>query len=197
MKHFKRIFAALLVAALLVSVSAVSASAAYSYYNSYSFSTGALWWKENYTAKVYRDPNWFTVFYGNEKVSTGFEYKNKTNLVLSQTKSFTLSAQTKASLNAGVDFSDYGVPAKVGGSIEQTTSATWGVSNTATRTIEASAPKGYYSYNVCLNTYKIKINKYQGSVLKGTLQFFAPRSEPYRAIVYNPTNASYSNVTKY
>ena len=192
----KSIVLMLVVVSIIVSM-ALPVGAAYSYYNSYTFSTGALWWKQNYTAKVYRDANWFNVFHGNAKVSTGFEYKNNTNVVLSQTKNFSISSQTKATLNTGVDFSSFGVPAKVGGSIEQTASASWGVSNTSSRTIAASASKGYYSYNVCMNTYKIKITKYQGNTAKGTIQFFAPRSEPYRSIVYNKNNASYSNVTRY
>ena len=196
-KFFKKVITVMLSVIVVSTMTMLPASAAYSYYNSYSFSTGALWWKQNYTAKVYRDPNWFHVYYGNANVSTGFEYKNNTNIVLSQTKNFSIGTQTKASLNAGVDFSSYGVPANVGGSIEKTTSASWGVSNTASRTIEASAPKGYYSYNVCLNTYKIKVTKYQNGTNKGTIQFFAPRSQPYRSIVYNRNNASYSGVTRY
>lgn len=181
----------------LVAMSVIPASAAYSYYSGYSFSTGALWWKENYTAKVYRDANWFAVFYGSASTSTGFEYKNNTNLVLTQTRSFSLGSQTKSSLNGSVDFSSFGVPAKVGGSIEKTNSVSWGVSNTASRTIEKSAPKGYYSYNVCMNTYKIKVEKYQDNAHKGTITFFAPRSQAYRAIVYNRSNASYSGVSLY
>ncbi len=196
-KIFKKVITVMLSVIVVSTMTMLPASAAYSYYNSYSFSTGALWWKQNYTAKVYRDPNWFRVYYGNANVSTGFEYKNNTNIVLSQTKNFSIGTQTKASLNAGVDFSSYGVPANVGGSIEKTTSASWGASNTASRTIEASAPKGYYSYNVCLNTYKIKVTKYQNGTNKGTIQFFAPRSQPYRSIVYNRNNASYSGVTRY
>ena len=175
------------------------ASAAYSRHekSDYTFSTGALWWKKTYNCKVWRDANYFRVYYGNAKVSTGFEYKNKTNIVLSQTTSFTIGEQTKASMNAGIDFSDYGVPAKVGGSIEKTNSSTWGVSNASTRTIEASAPKGYYSYNVCLNTYKIKIKTYHDGAHDDTIEFYAPRSQPYRSIVYNPNNASYKNATRY
>lgn len=172
-------------------------SAAYSYYGSYPHTTGALWWEKSYTAKIYTDPSWFAVFSGNIYVSTGFEYKNNTNVVLSQTKTFSIGAQTKESLNAGVDFSGFGVPANVGGSIDKTMSASWGVSTTASRTIDASAPKGYYSYNVCMNTYKIKIVLYQNGTDKGTIQFFAPRSQPYRSIVYNRNNASYSDVIRY
>src|SRR5690606_4890546 len=117
----------------------------------------------NFTAKVYRDPNWFMVWHGTAKTSSGFEYKNNTSIVLSQTKNFSIGSQTKSSLNAGVDFSSYGVPANVGGSIEKVSSRTWGIANTSTRTIEKTAPKGYYSYNVCMNTYKIKIEKFSGS----------------------------------
>lgn len=197
MKKAKKILALLIVVVSLMAITVIPASAAYSYYNSYSFSKGALWWKEDFTAKVYRDSAWFRVWHGTAATSSGFEYKNNTNVVLSQTKSFSIGSQTKASLNAGVDFSSFGVPAKVGGSIEQTTSQTWGVANTATRTIEASAPKGYYSYNVCMNEYKIKVEKYSGSTYKGAIEFFAPRSEPYRAIVYNKNNASYSGVSLY
>lgn len=102
-----------------------------------------------------------------------------------------MSEQTKESLNAGFDFSAFDVPVNVGGSIERTKSQTWGVSNTSTRTIKDSAPKGYYSYNVCMNTYKIKLVKNEDNATISRT-FFAPRSEPYRAIVYNPNNASYT-----
>ncbi|HHT56319.1 hypothetical protein [Herbinix luporum] len=172
-------------------------NAAYSYYNTYSFTTGALWWKEKFTAKVYRDPNWFRVWYGSDKVSSGFEYKNNTEVVLTQSRSFNLDSQTKFSLNPEVDFSGYKVPAKVGGSIEKTSKKSWGITNISTRTIEKTAPKGYYSYNVCMNLYKIKIEKYSGKTKKGTIQFFVPRSEAFRAVVYNKKNASYSGVTLY
>ncbi len=195
-KIAKKIVIMLSIVSICVSA-ALPVGATYSYYNSYKFSTGALWWKQDYTAKVYRDPNWFSVFHNSDAVSTGFEYKNNTNVVLSQTRNFSIGAQSKSTLNAGIDFSSFGVPAKVGGSIEQTSSSSWGVSNTSARTIPASAPKGYYSYNICLNTYKIKITKYQGNTSKGTIQFFAPRSQPYRSIVYNKNNASYSGVSRY
>lgn len=134
----------LTIAISIVVISAIPVNAAYSYYQGYSFSKGILWWKENYTAKVYRDANWCSIFYGTASTSTGFEYKNNTNVILSQTKSFSIGSQTKSSLSGSVDFSGYGVPAKVGGSIEKTKSMSWGVSNTSSRTIEASAPKGYY-----------------------------------------------------
>lgn len=197
MKKFKKVVATMLAIVSMSACLALPAEAAYSYHSKYSFSTGALWWKENYTAKVYRDSSYFRVWYGNSSVSSGFEYKNNTNIVLSQTRSFQLGSQTKASLNAGVDFSDFGVPATVGGSIEQTVSQTWGTSNTSQRTIEKTAPKGYYSYNVCMNLYKIKVEKYKGSSYKGKIEFYAPRSQAYRAIVYNRNNASYSNLSIY
>lgn len=154
-------------------------------------------WATTYTGKVYRDPNYFVVFSGNSKVSSGFEYKNNTNVVLSQTRSFTIGRQTKNSLSAGVNFSGFGVPVSVGQSIEKTNSLTWAVSNTSSRTIEKTAPKGYYSYNVCMNIYKIRVEKWQGSSKKGSIVFNAPRSQAYRSIVYNRSNASYSNVSRY
>lgn len=189
MKSIAIIFA---VMAIFVT-STLPANAAYSYYGRYDFSTGALWWTQKYTAKVYRDPTWFRIYYGSPFVSTGFEYKNNTNVVLSQTRGFSLGSQTKATLSTGVNFDDYGVPVNVGGSIEKTSSASWAVSNQSSRTIPADAPKGYYSYNVCLNTHKIKITRYQGNTSKGTIEFYAPRSQPYRSIVYNKYNASYSS----
>lgn len=172
------------------------ARAAMTYYNSYTWKGGFLWLK-TYTGKVYRDSNWFSVFWGNASVSTGFDYKNNVGVTLSQTRSFTIGKQTKKSLSAGVDFSGWGVPAKVGGSIDTTDSFTWGISNTSVRTVPDSAPRGYYSYNVCINTYKINIKKYEGSTYLTTLTFFAPRSQPYRSIVYNPNNADYSGVIRY
>lgn len=100
-------------------------------------------------------------------------------------------------LSAGVNFSGFGVPVSVGQSIEKTNSLTWAVSNTSSRTIEKTAPKGYYSYNVCMNIYKIRVEKWQGSSKKGSIVFNAPRSQAYRSIVYNRSNASYSNVSRY
>ncbi|WP_096156501.1 MULTISPECIES: hypothetical protein [Bacillus] len=172
-----------------------TSSDAYSRYNSYTYTH----WFTKYEATVYRDSSWFRVFHGSPSLSTGFEYKNNTNVVLTQTSSFSVSQQTKNTLSAGVDFSGYGVPVNVGGSIETSSSATWGVSNTTSRTIPASAPKGYYSYNVLLNTYKIKINrkKVSDGSAAGSIEFFAPRSQPYRSIVFNSRNASYSGVSRY
>lgn len=71
--------------------------------------------------------------------------------------------------------------------------------NYAKRTVEASAPLGYYSYNVCMNTFRILIDKYRVSNgnYVDTIIFFAPRSEPYRAIVYNRDNASYSGAARH
>lgn len=172
-----------------------SSEAAYSKYNSYTYTH----WFTKYEATVYRDSNWFRVFHGSPNVSTGFEYKNNTNVVLSQTNSFTIGQQTKTTLSGEVDFSGYNVPVNVGGSIETSSSATWGVSNTTSRTIPSTAPKGYYSYNVLINTYKIKIDrkKVSDNSAAGSIVFFAPRSQPYRSIVFNPNNASYSGVSRY
>lgn len=170
-------------------------SAAYSYYNSYSHTS----WFTKYNMKVYRDPNWFNVYYGNPALSSGFEYKNNTKIVLSQTRTFSIGSQTKKTLNAGVNFSGFGVPAKVGGSIEKTNSASWGISTTTQREVNASAPKGYYSYNVLINTYKIRIDrrKNKDNSGAGSITFQAPRSQPYRSLVYNPSNASYNGVSRY
>lgn len=192
----KRVISTALALCLIIGLLCIPANAAMTYYNSYTFKGGFLN-LTTYTGKVYRDPDWFTVFYGNSSVSTGFEYKNNTNVILSQTTSFSIGSQTKKTLSAEVDFSGFGVPVNVGGSVEKTGSYTWGVSNTSTRTITASAPRGYYSYNVCINTYKIIIDKYKGSSFVDTITFLAPRSEPYRSIVYNPYNASYSGVSRY
>ena len=75
----KKVIAIIMLSVVVTSaIAVVPASAAYSYYDDYEFSTGMLWWKENYTAKVYRDAGWFRVYYGNASVSTGFEYKNNT-----------------------------------------------------------------------------------------------------------------------
>jgi hypothetical protein len=64
MKKIKIFMALMLTIISLVVIAPVQANAAYSYYENYTFSTGALWWKEDFYAFVYRDPNWFTVFYG-------------------------------------------------------------------------------------------------------------------------------------
>ncbi|MDD2393241.1 MAG: hypothetical protein PHN99_04155 [Eubacteriales bacterium] len=199
MKKIKIFMALMLTIISLVVIAPVQANAAYSYYENYTFSTGALWWKEDFYAFVYRDPNWFTVFYGSPSTSTGYEYKNNTQIVLNQTTSFSIGAQTKGTLSGNVNFTSYGVPATVGGSIESTVSASWGVSNSTTRTILASAPKGYYSYNVCINIYKVKIKKYDdtGSYVS-EIVFSAPRSQPYRSIIYNQYNATYdANCIRY
>lgn len=171
-----------------------TASAAYKKYSTYSYSTGALWWKKNYNCTVYVDSgSYFNVWYGSSKVSTGFEYKNNTSIVLSQTSSFSLGVQTVASLNTSVDVEACDIKAGIGGSLSSTSSVSWGISNTSTRTIEKTAPKGYYSYNVCMNTKKIKIT----GTAKGTVYVYAPVSQAYRSIVYNKSNASYSGVTRY
>ena len=173
-------------------------SAAYKFYNEYKFTTGTIKdGKTNHTAKVYRDSSWFRVYHGTLATSSGFEYKNNTKIVLSQTKSFTLGAQTKGTLNGSLNFTPFNIPTKVGGSIEKTASASWGIANTTTRTIDAKAPKGYYSYNVCLNTHKVKVDRYTGSKIDRTITFFAPRSEAYRSIVYNKNNANYSGVSRF
>lgn len=59
--------------------------------------------------------------------------------------------------------------------------------------IEKSAPKGYYSYNVCMNTKKLKIT----GTAEGTVYIYVPVSQAYRSIVYNKSNASYSGVVRY
>ena len=94
---------------------------------------------------------------------------------MTQSRSFNLDSQTKFSLNPEVDFSGYKVPAKVGGSIEKTSKKSWGITNISTRTIEKTAPKGYYSYNVCMNLYKIKIEKYSGKTKKVLFSFCAKK----------------------
>lgn len=169
-------------------------SAAYSKYSTYSYSTGMLWWKKTYNCTVYKDSaNYFTLWYGSSNVSTGFEYKNNTSIVLSQTNSFSLSSQTTASLNSNVNVEACGIKAGIGGSLSSTSAQTWAVSSTSTRTIEKSAPKGYYSYNVCMNTKKLKIT----GTSEGTVYVYVPVSEAYRSIVYNKNNASYSGVVRY
>ena len=189
-------FSLLFVIMAVFAISSFPAHAAYSYYGSYNFSAGPIWSVQNYTAKVYRDPSYFCIFSGNSSVSTGFYYKGNTSLTLSQTRTFSLGSQSKYTLNGSINFSDYGVPANVGGSIEKTAASSWTVSNTSSVTIPSYAPKGYYSFNVCLNVSKIKITRYQGSTAKGTIQFLAPRSQPYRSVVYN-TNADYAGAIKY
>lgn len=114
--------------------------------------------------------SYFNIWYGNSKVSTGFEYKNNTSIVLSQSSSFSIGSQTVETLNPQIEVEDCGIKAGIGGTISKTSSQSWGISNTATRTIEKSAPKGYYSYNVCMNTKKIKVT----GTSEGTVYIYAP-----------------------
>ena len=190
----KRLGVMLLLVIMLVSSQFGSVMAAYNKHSTYSYTTGMWWWKKTHKCTVYVDSgNWFCVWHGNSKVSTGFEYKNNTEIVLSQTSSFSIGSQTVSTLNASLDAEACGIKAGIGGSISKTSSQSWGVSNTSTRTIEKSAPKGYYSYNVCMNEKKIKVT----GTAEGTVYLWAPASQPYRAIVYNESNASYSGVTRY
>lgn len=167
-----------------------TAQAAYSKYSTYSYSTGMLWWKKTYNCTVYKDSgSYITLFYGSDRVSTGFEYKRNTSMVIEQTSSFSIGSQTAESLNSEIDFSKLNVPVKVGGSLEKTSANTWGISKAINRTIQTSDPAGYYSYNVMLNAYKIKIT----GTSEGTVVFYAPASESYRSLIYNPVNASYTD----
>lgn len=191
---FKRVGAMFVLVIMLVCSQFSSVMAAYNKYSTYTYTTGMWWWKEKHNCTVYVDSgNWIMVWYGTEKVSTGFEYKNNTEIVLSQTKSFSLGSQTTATLNSSLDVEYCGIKGGIGGSISKTSSQSWGVSNTSTRTIEKSAPKGYYSYNVCMNVKKIKVT----GTAEGTVYLFAPASEAYRSIVYNEYNASYSGASRY
>lgn len=100
---------------------------------------------------------------------------------------------TTATLNSGIDVEAFGIEAGIGGSLSSTCANTWQSSSTTSRTIEKSAPKGYYSYNVCMDEVKLKIT----GTHKGTIYIYAPSSEAYRAIVYNKDKASYSGVVLY
>jgi len=189
----------------LLFASSVPANAVYGYYGSYTFSTGTWLDRHYYTGLIYRDPGWVHLWYGSTAVSSGFEYKGATEIVLTQSRSFTLASQTVTTLNASLNPSVFGIKAGIGGSIATTTGTTWAVSNTTQRTIPASASRGYYSYNVLMNTYMITVVKttteyvtFSVSVqnrqyIAGTVEFVAPRSEPYRALIYNPSNASYAS----
>ncbi len=194
----QRITALLLMTIMLFS-SAVRVEAAYNYYSSYSFSTGALWWAKDYKVKVYKNSSsFYTIYYGPTTVSTGFEYKPnyKEPIVISQTSSMSLGSQTVSSMNAEIDLSAFKVPAKVGGSLEKTSSASWGVANTISRTVSADDPVGYYSYNVLMNTMKLRLDLYEDGSFEDDVYIYAPTSEAYRAIVYS-TNGNYYNATKY
>lgn len=193
-KIFKRVGAVMLAVFVLISMNLNTTLAAYYRYGIYSYSTGALWWKKKYNCTVYVEPgSSFLIWYGNNSVSTGFEYKKNTSLVLSQTNSFTIESQTVVTLNPGVDIEACGISFGIGGSISRTTSQKWGISNTSVRTIERTDPEGYYSYNVCMNIKKIKVT----GTAKGTVYINAPASEPYRAVVYNEKNALYSGATRF
>ncbi|MCI8409280.1 MAG: hypothetical protein HFJ09_08445 [Lachnospiraceae bacterium] len=198
-KVIKLIGAFMIVVSLVTMMPIESVEAAYNKYSTYTYTTGWGPWKHKYDCTVYKDSiSYYTIFYGTGKVSTGFDYKpnKKNNIVISQTTSFSISSQTKNTLNVGVDFSDYGVPVNVGGSVDKTKANTWGVSSTITRTVDKSDPVGYYSYNVLLNTMKLKIEKKENGKNKGTIKFSAPSSEAYRSIVYSKTG-NYTDATKY
>lgn len=193
MRKLIRLIMPVMIVAMVTATSVIPASAAYSYHSTYTFKSG----KETFTAKVYKDPTWFCMFHKNASQTTGFEYKKNTDVVLSQTSSFKLEGQTITTLNGNVGFSGFGVTAGVGGSVSQSNLRSWGISNSSTRTIPSTAKKGYYAYCVCLNTCKIKVEKYKGSTKKGTLVFFAPRDkEPYRSIIYN-TKSAYEGAARY
>lgn len=197
-KFFKLVVAFMVIVSLVTMKPVESVEAAYNKYSTYTYTTGWGPWKHSYDCTVYKEStSYYNIFYGNGKVSTGFDYKpnKKNNIVISQTTSFSISSQTKKTLSAGVDFSDYGVPVSVGGSIEKTQANTWGVSSTVTRTIAKSDPVGYYSYNVLLNIMKLKIEKKENGKNKGTIKFDAPCSEAYRSIVYSKTG-NYTDATK-
>ena len=192
----RRVIAILLVALFIFGVSGHAAQASYYYVESYTYSTGILWWKKTYNCDVYRETgSWYRIFYGNSSVSTGFDYKGNTlePIVISQTTSFSIEKQTVATLNSSIEVEDLGIKSGIGGSLSSSCSQTWGVSNTIQRTVPASAATGYYSYNVCLNLMKFKIT----GTSAGTVYIYAPNSEAYRSLVYNPYNADYRGAGKY
>ena len=161
----------------------------------YSYSTGSLWWKKNYNCKVYKETQYshYLIFYGNNKVSTGFEYKKdkKNGFTIEQTNSFSLASQDVRTINAGVEIKAAKVKFGFGGSKEHTSAASWGVSSTITRKVDKSDPVGYYSYNILMNVDKYMVS----GTSEGTIIFRVPTSEAYRAIVYSKTG-NYNNATK-
>lgn len=197
-KHvsYKRLLALMLIMLFAFGNVRQSASAAYYYYSSYSYTTGSLWWKKTYNVSVYKDSSQYVrYFYGNSSVSTGFEYKGNTSdsIVLSQTRSFSIGKQTVATLNPEISVESLGIKAGIGGSISTTSAASWDVSTTSSRTVGASAPIGYYSYNVCMNLIKLSLV----GTHNGNITVYAPASQPYRAILYNKNNAIYSGAVRY
>lgn len=173
-----------------------SASAGYYYHSSYSYTTGSLWWKETYNVSVYKDSVLQTIiYYGSTSVSTGFDYKGnmRDGITLSQTTSFSIGKQTVATLNSSISVKEFGITAGIGGTLSTTSSMTWGVATSSVRTISASAPIGFYSYNVCLRAAKMSLV----GTHKGNIEILAPASQPFRAIVYNRNNASYSGAVLY
>ncbi len=172
--------------------------------DSYYYTQKAFWpWEQDvkYKVYVYDNPSFFCIYYGNSFVSTGFDYKKNTDLVLSQTCDFSIAVQTKYSMNSGVDFSSFGVPVNIGSSIEASLAASWKISNEKKRTINRSDPTGYYSYNVCLDTTRIKLSKYttgKNPKYVDSVVYYAPRAEnTYRAIVFNPNEAEYDGAVKF
>ncbi len=195
-KGMRRITALLLMSSMLFSVTTETQAMMYNYYGRYSFYSSN---RTYCTVKVYKDfYTYYTIYSGTASVSTGFEYKAncKSAIVIEQTRKMSLDSQTVASINAGVDLSKYNIPAKIGGSIEKTTATSWDVANTVIRTIAASEPVGYYSYNVLLNKMHLRLDLFHNGIYQGRAYISAPISEPYRAIVYSE-DGNYYNATKY
>ena len=169
----------------------------WSLYGTYSYTTGALWWKKTWNCRVYKNTrDFFLMFYTNAAQTSGFDYKgDKTHTItLSQTRSFTLSSQTTATLNSSIDVEAAGIKSGIGGSVSATTAKTWGVSNSSTVVIEKSAPAGYYAYCVCLDVMYLWI---AGTKI-GSVDIYAPKSaQPYRAVVYNADSANYTGALRY
>lgn len=195
-KIIKRAIVAMMAVMMFVSFGGEVASASYYKYGYYYYTKGSLWWKKEYKCDVYIDnAKYNTIFHGSNAVSTGFEYKGNKNapITISQTRKFSIGSQTVATMNSNIEVSAYGITPSIGGSISKTSAYEWEVSNTIERTIPASAPIGYYSYNVLINTKKIKIE----GTHDGTIYVYGISSEPYRSLVYNKKNASYSGCKRY
>lgn len=147
-------------------------------------------WFKKYHVSVYRE-NFTRIkfFSGDMRYTTGFDYKGDLiePIVIAQTSDFSISKQTTDSLSAkfgsSVKAADIGASNEVSATTTETSAYSWGVSTTITRTVPAAAPRGYYAYNVCINT---RAYDFLGTHL-GTVRLLTAESEPFRAIIRSST----------
>ena len=184
----KRAISVTLLAALAVSIVPETASAKWEHQKDYDYKyeTGSFWWKKKWECTAYKaSENIIRIYRGNQTVEAGWTYKkDKTaNIVISQSRSFSVGSETVYSMNSGVELEDAGVKLGFGGSISRTDAQSFGVANTVTRTVAKSKPNGYYNFNVCMNINNWKVT----GTSVGTVWFKTAKSHPYTSLIYSPT----------